>query len=631
MIPKGANRGRAFERLPVSRSPRVRSAMMAARMHSDRTMLRRARNSAPAWLAALAIAASVALVGPARAQEVDEILRVRVEQLRESGMLDIEGAAIAARRLIPEIYEARAFAPAWRRPAQVDALLEVIEQSRSEGLDPRDYHLEQVQSARLAFEDVDAIGAVERAGMDILLTDAVIRLGYHLRFGKVDPVALDSDWNFSRELTDRDPAEVIQAAIDAQSMREFAAEVIPRNFFYERLRGALAEYREIEMRGGWPTVPSGPVLKAGMRDGRVPALAERLAITGDYEPPSADDRTDRGAVATNGRSMPVTRSAPPGRSVSSLASTPDVVSSAESDAVDPLLYDGPLIAAVRRFQERHGLSVDGVVGAATLSALNVPVAARIDQIRANLERGRWVLGDLDDDFVIVNVAGFKLYVVRDGEVERSMRVQVGRPYRKTPVFKSRITYLVFNPTWTVPPTIFTEDILPELRRDAAYLATRDIELFDSSGNLLDPQSVDWRARTSLPYRLVQRPGPNNALGRVKFMFPNDHSVYLHDTPSRDLFERDSRAFSSGCIRLEEPLELALDLLGPAWNAQRVATLLASGSTETVFLDAPLTVMLLYWTTEVDAEGRVYFLPDVYARDAAVIAELSAPFRAASTL
>jgi murein L,D-transpeptidase YcbB/YkuD len=546
-------------------------------------------------------------------------------------MLDIEGAAIAARRLIPEIYEARAFAPAWRRPAQVDALLEVIEQSRSEGLDPRDYHLEQVQGARSAFEDVDAIGAVERAGMDILLTDAVIRLGYHLRFGKVDPVALDSDWNFSRELTDRDPAEVIQAAIDAQSMREFAAEVIPRNFFYERLRGALAEYREIEMRGGWPTVPSGPVLKAGMRDGRVPALAERLAITGDYEPPSADDRTDRGAVATNGRSMPVTRSAPPGRSVSSLASTPDVVSSAESDAVDPLLYDGPLIAAVRRFQERHGLSVDGVVGAATLSALNVPVAARIDQIRANLERGRWVLGDLDDDFVIVNVAGFKLYVVRDGEVERSMRVQVGRPYRKTPVFKSRITYLVFNPTWTVPPTIFTEDILPELRRDAAYLATRDIELFDSSGNLLDPQSVDWRARTSLPYRLVQRPGPNNALGRVKFMFPNDHSVYLHDTPSRDLFERDSRAFSSGCIRLEEPLELALDLLGPAWNAQRVATLLASGRTETVFLDAPLTVMLLYWTTEVDAEGRVYFLPDVYARDAAVIAELSAPFRAASTL
>jgi murein L,D-transpeptidase YcbB/YkuD len=186
------------------------------------------------------------------AQEVDELLRVRVEQLHESGLLEIEGAAIAARTLIPEIYEARAFAPAWRRPAQIDSLLEVIEQSRSEGLDARDYHLEQVRAARLAFEDLDAIGAAERAGMDILLTDAVIRLGYHLRFGKVDPVALDSDWNFSRELTDRDPAEVIQAAIDAQSMREFAAEVIPRNFFYERLRGALAEYREIEMRGGWP-------------------------------------------------------------------------------------------------------------------------------------------------------------------------------------------------------------------------------------------------------------------------------------------------------------------------------------------------------------------------------------------
>src|SRR5690606_5302763 len=143
-------------------------------------------------------------------------------------------------------------------------------------------------------------------------------------------------------------------------------------------------------------------------------------------------------------------------------------------------------------------------------------------------------------------------------VTRTMRVQVGQPYRKTPVFRSRLTYLVFNPTWTVPPTIMRQDILPALRRDPGYLATRNIDVFDDTGNIVDPLTVDWNARTSCSYRLGQRPGPNNALGRVKFMSPNDHAVYLHDTPSRDLFTRDSRAFSSGCIRLEEPIELALD-------------------------------------------------------------------------
>jgi murein L,D-transpeptidase YcbB/YkuD len=300
-----------------------------------------------------------------------------------------------------------------------------------------------------------------------------------------------------------------------------------------------------------------------------------------------------------------------------------------SVVVEGTLYDEPVVTAVRRFQLRHGLAADAVIGPATLAALNVPVAARIEQLRVNLERARWVFYDPESEFLAVNIAGFQLYLVRRGEVVWRTRVQVGRPYRQTPIFKAEMTYLVVNPTWTVPPTIFRNDILPAVRRDPAYLASRNIDAFDSSGAAIDPATADWSGRNP-PYRLVQRPGADNALGRIKFMFPNEHAVYLHDTPSRDLFERDSRAFSSGCIRVEDPFELAEHLLGQR-GRERLDGITATGRTQTVFLDKPMTVMLLYWTAEVDAEGGVSFFPDVYARDPGVLAALAEPFRAPAAL
>jgi murein L,D-transpeptidase YcbB/YkuD len=534
-------------------------------------------------LAALFVLAAA----PVLAQDVEELIRARVEYLQASGTLEAAGVSIAARNLIPKLYEARAFAPAWRSVAQIDGLLEVIGDGYLEGLNPADYHVDAVRAARDAFADPDMLSPAERAGLDLMLTDSVIRLGYHLRFGKIDPADLDSDWNFDRALMGEDPAVTIQAAIDARSMRAFADEVIPRNFLYSRLRTALAAYRAIAAAGGWPSIEAGPTLKEGMPDMRVPTLIERLAAAGDLDPRAVN--------------------------------TADTI------------YTGEIAAAVRRFQARHGLTQDGAVGPATRAALNVTVEQRIEQIRVNLERTRWVFGELDDDFLVVNIAGFRLYRVRGEEIVARMRVVVGQPFRRTPVFKATMSYLVFNPTWTVPPTILRQDILPAQRRDPGYLASRDIQLIDDSGMRVDPAAVDWQSRSGFPYRFVQQPGPNNALGRVKFMFPNEHSVYLHDTPSRDLFDRDSRAFSSGCIRVEHPFELALMLLGRGWDQARIDALIASGRSETVFLDDPITVMLLYWTAEVDAEGRVSFLPDVYGRDAAVSAGLAAPFRAGAAL
>ncbi len=512
-------------------------------------------------------------------QNATDAIRTLVEELHSTGSLVVHAEPIASRELLPRIYENREFAPAWNTLEQIDGLLEIIDASYREGLDPNDYHAATLRAVRGTLTDPAALTPSDRAELDILLTDSIIRLGYHLRFGKIDPNALNPNWTSTRELFREDPADTIQAAIDSPSLREFAERAIPRGFLYERLKRALAEYRALEANGGWPTVPAGATLKPDGTDMRVPALAARLAVTGEL---------------------------------------------AASAVVDGTRYDETVATAVRVFQARHGLAPDGAVGPATLAALNVPAAVRVEQLRANLERSRWVFYDPESEFLVANIAGFNLYLLRRGEVVWRTRVQVGRPYRQTPIFRAEMTYLVVNPTWTVPPTIYRNDILPAVRRDPAYLASRSIDAFDRGGKRVDPAAVDWSSRTP-PYRLVQRPGPDNALGRVKFMFPNEHAVYLHDTPSRDLFERDSRAFSSGCIRVENPFELAEQLLGASERA-RLDAIVASGRTQTIFLDKPMPIMLLYWTAEPDEEGRVSFLPDVYSRDAAVIAAMAEPFR-----
>jgi murein L,D-transpeptidase YcbB/YkuD len=291
-------------------------------------------------------------------------------------------------------------------------------------------------------------------------------------------------------------------------------------------------------------------------------------------------------------------------------------------------FDASLEAAVKHFQRRHGLDPDGLVGRNTLAALNVSAAARVDQLRVNMERARWLFGDLEERFLLVNIARYRVVLVERGEVTWSTRAVVGRPFRQTPVFKARMTYLEFNPTWTVPPTILKEDLLPELRRDPGALQRKNMTVLDFQGRPVDPSGIDWATipARGFPYIIRQEPGPDNALGRVKFMYPNSHHVYMHDTPARALFGRAERAFSSGCIRLEKPFELvSLLLAGTEWDDAAIGQVLASGRSRVVNLPSPITVLTLYGTA-VPEGGQVHFAADVYDRDPRLLAALDAPAR-----
>jgi len=515
---------------------------------------------------------------------VQQAIATDIQALSNSDPVTIEGEPLTSRIVLPALYKANNDAPLWSNPHAIDQLLTAIRTINREGLTPADYHLAALETLqqRLASEG-GAASPEHSADFDLLLSDALVRLGYHLAFGKVDPEALDPDWNMRRQLEQPDAVSRLYEAIRNGHIDVLLDSLRPTLSSYTRLIDALQQYRRIAAEGGWQSVPAGPSLKPGMTDARVVALRHRLASSKDL----SGDKTD----------------------------SPD--------------FDAQLEVAVRRFQGHHGLTVDGVAGKATLAAMNVPVERRIDQIRANLERARWVLHDLPAEYVLVDIAGFNVRFYRDNRMIWETRAVVGRPARMTPAFKSRITYLEVNPTWTVPPTILTEDVLPAVRRNPRYLQDKNMRVIDRQGNPVDLAGIDWsRYRGSnFPYMIRQDPGPENALGRIKFMFPNTHAVYLHDTPSKQLFNRTERTFSSGCIRIENPYRFAELLLDgdPNWDRERVIEAVNSLKTQPIRLRKPVEVILLYWTMDMDKNGDVLFKQDIYDRDPPIIRALGEPF------
>lgn len=530
------------------------------------------------------LTAAVFLATPAVAQDaVTDLLHARVESFRRGGGLTVQGVALQSVDLLPDFYAGRAYRPAWTAPGRVDALLSAVRASVEDGLTPRDYLLEPLQ--RLTFSSASrAAEDTLRADLDLLATEALIRLAFSMRYGKVDPRRLDPAWNIRSAAAPRQAVQALEALISSDTLARAVAALAPRHPLYVHLRDELARYRAIDSAGGLPTIDAGPNLGVGMTDWRVPALRRRLAATGDLSPDDAS------------RSDP--------------------------------LYDRSVAEGVTRFQSRLGLAPDGVLGIRTRAELNVAPAARIKTIRVNLERGRWVLPGLGATFVAVNIAAYQAYYLRDDSLAWSGRAVVGQPYLQTPEFRGRMTSLVLNPTWTVPPQILTDEVLPAIRRDPGYLARNSMQVIDRDGEVIDPAGIDWDAYDgrTLPYRIVQTPGGDNPLGRIKFLLPNAYQVYLHDTPSRALFQRPRRTFSHGCIRIQDPVALATLLLDDStWTAAALDSVIALGREATVPLERPVPVLMLYWTAWTAQDGALNFRPDVYGRDAGVLAALDAPF------
>ncbi|WP_054029978.1 L,D-transpeptidase family protein [Desulfatitalea tepidiphila] len=494
------------------------------------------------------------------------------------------GEPICAIQLLPAFYAQRQYQPLWLdeqglRPTAL-SLIRAVFSATDDGLDPSDYHLdtmiaaqEAVGSGRVSLTDHSP---EQWAEFDIVFTDAFLLYCSHLSGGRINPQTLHNDWVISVPAIDM--MEVLNEVVTETQLDRAIDRLRPSHRGYAELRARLIKLREIQVQGGWPQVPDGDTLEPDIRDARVLPLRHRLLADGD---------------------LPVTE----------FPEAPDH-------------FDEELVAAVKRFQMRHGLKADGRVGRRTLEALNTTVAQRIRQIELNLERWRWVPGDLGDRYIYVNTADFRLEVVEHNHVSLEMPVIVGKPARRTPVFSSQMTYMVVNPEWTVPFTIAVEDMLPQAVGDPEFFDRLGIRVYfgwDEKAPPIDPSYIDWRAYGSnnFPFRFVQAPGPSNALGRFKFMFPNQFAVYLHDTPHRGLFGRIERDFSSGCIRISDPVALAEYLIreDPSWSSRKLRKILDQRKTEVIHIAKPIWVHLLYLTTWVDSDGTLQFRKDIYDLDA----------------
>lgn len=517
------------------------------------------------------------------ASDVEDQIQALTSTITEPGADTVADQTLLAEHFIADFFAQRNFAPVWFGTAAEADLIAELRAGVSQGFLPHDFHLTALPEVRFLAEQGDP---ADIARYEILATDAAARLLNYSIFGKVNPAALDQDWNFERPIIEGNPVDLMQAYLDGAGFSALVAKASIKTPQYVQLRDALVRYQLIVDNGGWPTLPGDEVIKPGMTSPVVGLLRDRLAAEG---------------ALRAGNTLPL---------------------ATDIDVNPRYVYDAALQEDVRRFQTRHGLDADGIVGGSSFRALNRTAAHRVDQLRLSLERGRWLLRDLTGDFVLVNIAGARTYLVRADGTLWTTRSITGSQYRKTPVFRDEISYMEFNPTWTVPRSIFLKDKLATIRNDPGYLARNNYTLRDANGQTVPAYSVDWGS-SNPDVTLVQQPGPDNALGLVKFMFPNEYAVYLHDTNDKSLFNRNDRNLSSGCVRLEYPFELAMLLMenDPDWSFERMQEILSSQKTTRVDLSDPMPVLLTYWTAWIE-DGEVQFREDIYDRDAALLKALN---------
>ena len=479
-------------------------------------------------------------------------------------------------KALTEIYYANGLQPFWieegRPGTRATEILAVLEQAGSHGLNPASYFTDKIHEY---WESTEVTGLVR---LDILLSLGMMRYVADQREGRIEPREIDPKLFATARDAEIDWDVLKQAAFQSQDMKAFLDQQAPPVAQYRALRKKLSEYRAIAHSGGWPSIPEGQTMKLGMEDERIPLVKENLTAEGDLAGQNSDN----------------------------------------------VVFDPALEEAVKRFQRRHNLNPDGVVGKQTLAAMNVSVAERIEQLVINMERYRWLKRSAEEKLVAVNIAGFRAAAGTPGKFDLTMPVIVGKTYHETPVFSDMIKYVEFNPYWNLPASIARTETLPKLKKDSHYLEKHNMRIFqgwEEDAKELDATTMDWNNMSEKDmnrYRLRQDPGPNNALGTLKIIFPNKYSVYLHDTPAHGLFKQDRRAFSHGCIRMARPAEMAAWVLGgeeKGWNVERVNEIIKKRERQVVVLDEPLQVYILYRTAFMNPEDdMLYFYEDIYGRD-----------------
>ncbi|WP_455365190.1 L,D-transpeptidase family protein [Kaarinaea lacus] len=530
-------------------------------------------NTYIAKLIAVVFVSSIPFSPSALAQRTNDSLKQAIqEQLATVEDIELPKELDQQWRNLRRFYSRRQFQSVWfdemglNTRAQI--WLNTIEAADSHGLDPADYQLGFFQRHR-GDEPVSL-----RVWIELQLTKALLLYIKHMQTGRLSPKDMNLDWHIAKRSVDN--VARLQRILKATDFEEALDSLQPTHDGYQRLRTALSSYLALQAAGGWPTIPDGPTLQIGDTDEQVALLRHRLQAEGDLEIERVTGKLE---------------------------------------------FDEMVKEAVEHFQVRYGIDVDGIVGPETRAAMNVPIAERIQQIQYNMERWRWLPRDLGDHYILVNTAGYELIAYENNQPVFILRIIAGTPDRSTPAVAGPLESIIFNPYWYIPRSIALNDILPLQQRNPGYLARMGIHVFKNSQTALTEvpvERINWKKlnEDNFPYQLRQDPGPRNSLGSIKFKFANDYALYLHDTPKKRLFDQETRAFSSGCIRVETAIDLADYLLKNQkdWTKQKIQETIDSGETVVVELQKPIPLYLVYWTAWVGSDEQVYFRKDIYGWD-----------------
>ena len=508
--------------------------------------------------------------------DVSRIIGEYINFSNDSSHIAIGAGQVFVSDELIQLYHEVDYRRVWNEEKNRQDAVEIIEASYYEGLQPEDYHAKAIKKLLSGKKQTLQDEAIRLAHLDILLTDAIMLYAFHIIQGKVDPHRIDPNWNYSRKDIPDDVELRLLARLQEKSLKDSAASISPALQMYSQYKKWFIHYDSLQkndltiMQLEYP----GKSLRLGDTSDVVIELKHHLK------------NFDANAVFNH-------------------------------DAI----FDEELEAALVDFQKYFGLTADGIAGESTFEALNTTVEERLNMIRVNMERCRWIHNLPPKAFLLVNIADFHLYIFRNGEIDYSSRVVVGKEHHETPVFTSDIQYVVFNPTWTVPYSIATKETLPRLQKDPNYLQNRNMTLL-RNGVEVNPSTVDFSQYSinNFPFTIRQEPGIYNALGRMKFIFPNKYSVYLHDTPSKSYFSKSERTFSHGCVRVENPHLLAEQLLvNKGYDQVKIKEVLNTEKETVVHLQEPMKVMLMYWTSYEDmSSGKMYFYQDVYNRDEKIL-------------